>query len=539
MPNSIKYSTTGDTQSLRDGNFYIGTGDVGKGPTSSTGHWNGITPPGGGYTVYKNKVSNGPAIWTASTDNQLISITNNIEGTSFTSVTQCFTYYANQTDRMVFNRDYEGIITNGLVLNLDAGFLPSYPTSGTTWYDLSYSGNNGTLTNGPTYSAGTITFDGVDDYTNLGNLSYVRTNFSVFAWVNFPTYHTNWRSAAISKWNTGGGDGSNNEWFLGVDNQTGPSPFTCTVQYGAGGSSLIFISDTVNYVTNTWYYIGFTWNSGVLSLYKNGVLVNSATTANTTSRTTTQNVYIASFYTNPPTQYCSNVKISSTQLYSRTLTGTEVLQNFFAVVPIVRNGLVFNLAAGNPISYISGSTTWSDPIGGSRGTLTNGPTFSSSGASSSIVFDGSDDAVIWTSNPLSSLTSAKTYELWVRFDSTIVNTFTISCGTYMVYLENKNTWFINQAGASNSFVSWTFNSGWNHFVYSFDGTNHLCYINGTSRTINFGSGVGSQTNLYIGNRVNMDSPMKGNIAITRMYNRGLNATEILQNFNAQRSVFGL
>jgi len=224
----------------------------------------------------------------------------------------------------------ENIVTNNLSVYLDAGYTGSY-VSGTTWYDVAgVSGITGTLTNGPTYSAGVITFDGVDDYANLGNLSYNRTNFSVFVWVNFPTYHTNWRSAAISKWNTGGSDGSNNEWFLGVDNQIGPSPFACTVQYGAGGSSLISISDTVNYVTNTWYNVGFTWNSGVLSLYKNGVLVNSATTANTTTRTTTQNVYIASFYTNPPTQYCSNVKVGSTQIYNRTITGTEVLQNYNA-----------------------------------------------------------------------------------------------------------------------------------------------------------------------------------------------------------------
>jgi hypothetical protein len=38
---------------------------------------------------------------------------------------------------MIFNRDYEPIVTNGLVLNLDAGFTPSYSQSGVTWYDVS------------------------------------------------------------------------------------------------------------------------------------------------------------------------------------------------------------------------------------------------------------------------------------------------------------------------------------------------------------------------------------------------------------------
>ena len=44
------------------------------------------------------------------------------------------------------------IVTNGLIFNADAGFTPSYPTSGTSWYDLGPSGNTGTLTNGPTFN---------------------------------------------------------------------------------------------------------------------------------------------------------------------------------------------------------------------------------------------------------------------------------------------------------------------------------------------------------------------------------------------------
>jgi energy-coupling factor transporter ATP-binding protein EcfA2 len=55
MPNAIKYNVSDETLALKKGNFYIGTGDVGKGPTSSTGYYNGITPPSGGYTIYLNK----------------------------------------------------------------------------------------------------------------------------------------------------------------------------------------------------------------------------------------------------------------------------------------------------------------------------------------------------------------------------------------------------------------------------------------------------------------------------------------------------
>jgi hypothetical protein len=64
------------------------------------------------------------------------------------------------------------IVTDGLVLYLDAANQKSYPGTGTTWNDLSGNGNNGTLVNGPTFNSdnnGSIVFDGVDDYVNFGD----------------------------------------------------------------------------------------------------------------------------------------------------------------------------------------------------------------------------------------------------------------------------------------------------------------------------------------------------------------------------------
>ena len=63
------------------------------------------------------------------------------------------------------------IVTNGLVLALDAGNIKSYPGSGTTWGDLSGNGNVGIMTNGPVYSSmngGTIVFDGNNDNVSIG-----------------------------------------------------------------------------------------------------------------------------------------------------------------------------------------------------------------------------------------------------------------------------------------------------------------------------------------------------------------------------------
>jgi hypothetical protein len=77
-------------------------------------------------------------------------------------------------------------VTSGLVLELDAGNIKSYPTTGTTWFDKSGNARNGTLTNGPTFntgSLGSIVFDGVDDYVSLGTFNGLgSTNRTISVW---------------------------------------------------------------------------------------------------------------------------------------------------------------------------------------------------------------------------------------------------------------------------------------------------------------------------------------------------------------------
>jgi hypothetical protein len=86
---------------------------------------------------------------------------------------------------VVTNIDYPNIVTSGLGLIIDSGYIPSYPTTGSTWYDLTKNENNGTLTNGPTFNTGnegSITFDGTNDYvsTPLTNVNNVNFTYSVW-----------------------------------------------------------------------------------------------------------------------------------------------------------------------------------------------------------------------------------------------------------------------------------------------------------------------------------------------------------------------
>jgi hypothetical protein len=80
------------------------------------------------------------------------------------------------------------VITDGLILYLDVSNTASYPGTGTTWTDISYNNNNGTLVNGVTYNSdngGSLDFDGSDDYVSLTNTTLVNASqpFTVYLWM--------------------------------------------------------------------------------------------------------------------------------------------------------------------------------------------------------------------------------------------------------------------------------------------------------------------------------------------------------------------
>lgn len=333
MPNSIKYSASAQTLALKKGNFWIGTGDVGKGPSDTTGYYNGVSPAAGGYTVYLNKVGapGGLSYGSIPNDAGLISYTNGLAGTSYTTAAQCLDYFAGQSDKICVNRDYEGIITNGLVLNLDAGFTPSYPTTGTVWYDISPNGNNGALTNGPTFSSannGSIVFDGADDYVDCGNPSVLRPSvFTSITWI----YNTD------SDGRQQGVFCSYSELMVaGFFYQIWNSPHKVRYVLGAntgGGAGLytdITGSTTIN--LNTWYQIAVTYDGTAMKSYVNGSLDINTNPSNGLGYDAANNkVIIGGTYTKSSgvvSRFKGN--ISNSFMYNRALSAAEILQNYNA-----------------------------------------------------------------------------------------------------------------------------------------------------------------------------------------------------------------
>ena len=358
MPNPIKYSTGSESLALKTGNFYIGTGDVGKGPTSTTGYYNGITPPSGGYTIYLNKATSGPSIYTCANDTELINLTNSIAGTSYTTANECFVYFAGQTDKMVLNRDYEGIITDGLVLNLDAGFTPSYPKNGTSWYDISGNLNNGVLTNGPTFNSangGSIVFDGTNDYVEITNrntdLEFQPTEeYSCMVFYKSPTSPST--GALIANMVSFSPYTGWDIWF----NHNSVSNTIAMHLITSWSGNAIKVAVDYNYSTyaNQWVCFGYTYDGSCptnttdtlnsVDFYLNGTLyttgkqLGSSAPAgdgfNSSSETipynSSQRFRVASRYSGGGYSAVSQNSTGVVLVYNRKLTASEMLQNYNA-----------------------------------------------------------------------------------------------------------------------------------------------------------------------------------------------------------------
>ena len=338
MPNSIKYSASAQSLALRKGNFWIGTGDVGKGPTSTTDYYNGITPPSGGYTICLNKANNGPSIYTCANDSQLISLTNTLAGASYTTAAECLNWFSTQTDKMVFNQNYEGIVTNGLAEIIDAGFSPSYPTTGTTWYDLSPNTNNGSLTNGPAFSSsngGSIVFDGTNDYVSVTNSNslYFSNGMTIQMFVKLdtlPPSSSGSRMYLVTK-----GDNNQFEWQTSINNFSSDYGKWCFLRYAAtspggalNGGSFRGRASSSDATTGTWTGVAFTLSdpSSFNDVYINGVLNNGSTlsqnTMNVVQGTSDVRVGTRNFG-----EYYLDGNMGVVLLYNRGLSAAEVLQN--------------------------------------------------------------------------------------------------------------------------------------------------------------------------------------------------------------------
>jgi len=210
------------------------------------------------------------------------------------------------------------IVRFGLVMELDAGNPYSYAGAGTAWYDVSGTGNNGTLTNGPTYTSdnsGGILFDGSDDYVNVtynaSTISFPSNNATICVWFKVST--------------TGDGIG-----VLVTQRSSSGSGFQTymysTRLYADGGGTAGVSSNTViSNGTISFGCIVYDRTNSLLKLYINGIFDNQVSYTGNIQDTYPIRLGNGAFGDGP---FPGTIYMA--QIYNRTLSAAEVLQNYNA-----------------------------------------------------------------------------------------------------------------------------------------------------------------------------------------------------------------
>ena len=207
------------------------------------------------------------------------------------------------------------IISQGLVLYLDAGNVLSYSGSGTAWNDLSGNGNNGTVVNSPAYvSAGT------SSYFSFGSGGQQRTSF---------TYQTPVQSASTGfTWSVWAYPVANQDGYIlmGYRGTTPLQFYKLTTQKFEMYPASVFNLFTLNVWQNiTAVYDGTQSGTDNMKLYVNGTQVGSRSGNQPDLRPSAMPFYAGG---DPIGSEYATARINQVAVYNRALSAAEVLQNF-------------------------------------------------------------------------------------------------------------------------------------------------------------------------------------------------------------------
>lgn len=217
---------------------------------------------------------------------------------------------------------------------------------------------------------------------------------------------------------------------------------------------------------------------------------------------------------------------------------------------IITDGLVFAVDAANRKSYSGNGTIWSDIVNSNSGTLTNGPTYSSSN-NGYIIFDGTNDFASFSSsdslNPetgsLSIVCVVNTNpvgtEYWVSKRSSSTNGYYVGFNSTL----GVRATFANTLGTrvDTGYISYTPNT-WAMFTSVLDVTNNTQKIiknnnQETSSVTPAGGTYSNVSNLFIGGISSFYTV--GSIALVLIYKKALSSSEISQNFKTIKGRYNL
>ena len=237
---------------------------------------------------------------------------------------------------------------------------------------------------------------------------------------------------------------------------------------------------------------------------------------------------------------------------TNTIIKTQTMVNPQPAVP----GFILDLDAGNRASYPASGSIWYDLSGGSNyATLINGPTFNSDNGGS-IVFDGTNDYCQLSQSIFNTPFTGVTFSAWVYLNGSIGQALitgvwnnSIEGDVAALFIFNNGPFVavgdgnVSENGAG---VSSALNIGqWYNIAASWNSNRtYKFYQNGSLLGTGTQTGNGwnsySTVNFDIGAQSDNDFRyFNGRIARTQVYNRTLLDSEVLRNYNRQKSRFGL
>lgn len=453
-------------------------------------------------------------------------------------------------------------VTNGLV-----GYwsLNGSDISGTTAYDRSGQGNNGTLTNGPVAAIGKVgqalSFDGVDDYIVSGSsLNMSSTDkVSISMWVKLASSSTQILMEQSTSFN------SNNAFM--VDESEYGTPGSLQFNDRNGGYNIAYTSNAYN--DNWWHHFVAVSDRSLdglsqVTLYVDGVqdtVHHAAYREDISGNYGTYPLYIGS---RSGSSYFFNGSMDEVRIYNRALSASEVQSLYDLGTPATVNGPEDSFGSSGLVGYwsfngkdISGTTAYDRSGQGNNGTLINGPAPIMGKVGQALSFDGADDYVSVNTTAGSLGSNNQTICAWVQPSSTakaIVVSKTDPGVAAMSFFINSDhsgnaspgSWGFGLVGSGPSYLISAVESNvisvgqWTHLCAARTGpTTMSLYRNGVldSPTWTTSSNVTelSSGTFYIGTRMDVNGfYFPGSIDEVRIYNRALSASEVTALYNAGR-----
>jgi len=403
--------------------------------------------------------------------------------------------------------------------------------SGYTAYDASGNGNNGTLTNFDFNQdsdwtsgkvAGALEFDGVDDAVDVGSKTLLFNAITVEAWIK-PSISPAAKVEFVVYKKSG-------SYMWALEHHTVGFLWVLT---GADNTKYYNASGRTGIVVNQWNHLVATQDGTTVNLYINGKLTTTETfTTSPNEHTGAGQIIIGNDESNG---FPFSGLVDEVRIYDRALSAAEVRWNYNRGGPIAH--WKFNEGSATKVYDLTDNNN--------DGRI----------KSSALKFDGVDDYIDCGSG--------------ASLDLPVTNSFTVEAWIYLTGTPSTHRYVIAKEGSSGNWtfflsyrndgrgIEWYAHNGtgyleiynqsvtlsddtWYHIVGTYDASADAVnvYVDGVFKASDSSYSIigrGAESNLYIGESWNLNSPFLGIIDEFRIYNRGLSANEIAEHYNGKFS----